>query len=87
MSLLDEVRQHLLCCIEIGDDPFPHRSDRANMAWSAAHHRPCLSTYSFHFTGITIDGHHRGFVNDDPTSTGIHKRVCSSQVNGEIGRE
>ena len=65
VGLLDEVRQHLLGDVEVGDDPVLHRLDGDDVAGCAAEHLLGLAADGF---DPAVDLVHRddgGLVDDD----------------------
>ncbi len=63
---LDEVAQHLLGDVEVGDDPVFERPDGGDGAGGAAQHALGVGAYRQHFSRAGVDGHHRGLGEDDP---------------------
>src|SRR2546422_6353931 len=48
--------------------------------------RSTLFPYTTLFRSL-IDGHDRGLVNDNAFAVCEHERVCSTQIDGEVGRK
>ena len=82
MRLLDEVVQHLLGDLEVGDDPVFHRLDGYDIAGRTAQHLFRLFAHGFHFAGILVDGHDRRLVYHNAFAARIHQRIRSSEIDG-----
>ena len=87
MRLLNEVIQHLLGDLEIGNHAVFHRLDGDDVAGGAAEHLLGLFADGLDFTGVLVDGDDGGFVDDDALATRIHERVGGAEVDGQIAGE
>jgi hypothetical protein len=87
VHLLDEVAQHPLGDIEVGDDTVLQRPDRHNVPRRPAHHPFRLDTDRNDLAGIGIECHHRRFIQRDPPATHIHQRVRSTEVDRHVTAE
>ena len=81
----EEVREHLLREIGLGDDPVGDRPDDRHRPRLAAQHRLRLTSSGQHLVVTHRDDgrlveHQAGATRNDP-------RVRGPQVDGEIGRE
>jgi hypothetical protein len=87
VRLLDEVIQHLLGDLEVGDDAVLHRFDRDDVAGGAPQHLLRFFTDRFHFTGGFVQRDDGRLVDHNALTLGINERVGGSEVDGEVGRE
>jgi len=85
VRLLDEVVQHPLGHLEVGDDAVLHGPDGDNVARRAAQHLLGFLADRFHFTGHLVDGDNRRLVDDDALALGVDQRVGRAQINGKVG--
>ena len=87
VRLLNEVVQHALGDLEVGDDAVLHGADGYDVAGRAAQHFLGFLADRFHFAIGLIDGDDGGLVHHDAFAFGIDQRVGRAQVNGQIGRK
>ena len=88
MRLLDEVVQHLLGLLEVGDDAILHRLDRDDVAGRAPKHLFGFLAHGFYFTCHSIDGDDRRLVHDDALTVRKDERVRSPKIDRQIaGKE
>ncbi len=87
VRLLDEVGQHLLGDLEVGDDAVLHRLDGDNVAGRPAEHVLGVLAYRLDAAVHLVDGHDRGLVDHDPLAAGIDAGVGRAQVDGQVTRE
>src|SRR2546426_2811033 len=87
VRLLDEVIEHLLRVLEVGDDAVLHRPDGADVRRCAAQHllRPLADRLDA--SRSLIDGDDRGLAQDDPLALRVDQRGGGSEVDGKIVRE
>ena len=52
----DEIGEHLLGDLEVGDDAVLQRPDRDDMAWRATEHFLGLAAHRFDLLGLLVDG-------------------------------
>ena len=86
----DEVTQHLLGDLEIGDDAVLHRADGKDPAWGAAQHGfgfPADRQYLIAPFTVALDRYHRGFPDDDALTAHIDQRIGRTEVDGHIAAE
>jgi hypothetical protein len=87
MRLLDEVAEHLLGRLEIGDHPITHGPDRGDAARRAPEHLLRLAANRFDLVADVVDGHDGGFIQDDAGTArkdaGIGRTEIDRQVIGE----
>jgi hypothetical protein len=84
VDLLDEVAEHLLRDVEVGDDTVLERADRRDRPGRAAEHALRLDSDRMHFPGSLVDGDDRRLREDDPAPPHVDERVCSAQVHGHV---
>ncbi len=84
VNLLNEIAQHLLGDVEVGDDAVPQRSNRLDVGGGAADHALGLHPHGQRPVGLGVDGYHRGLIEDDALTAHIHQRVGGAQVNGHV---
>jgi hypothetical protein len=87
VRLLDEVREHLLGDVEVGDDAFAQRLDGDDVARRAAEHFLRAGANGFDLAGDLVDRHHRGLVDHDAAALGVDTRIGRAQIDGQIRRE
>ena len=75
VGLLDEVGQHALGDLEVGDDAVLHRLDRHDVAWRPTDHLFGLSADRLDPTVQLVDRHDRRLVDDNPLAAGIDAGV------------
>jgi hypothetical protein len=80
----DEVLEHFLGDVKIGDHPVLHGLDGYNVAGSPAQHFLGLMANGFNLSGVSIDGNNGGFVDDDSLSAGVNQGVGSAEIDCEI---
>src|SRR5690606_41750515 len=81
----DLVLQHLLGDGEVGDDTVLHRADGGDVPGCASEHvlgflTDRLDTFA-HAPRLLANGYHRRFVEHDPFTASIDKRVRGAQVD------
>ena len=87
MHLVDEVVEHLLGDVEVGDDAVLQGADGHDVARRASEHRLGFVTDGQHGVIGLVDRHDRGFVEHDALTAHVHERVRGSEVHGEVVRE
>jgi CheY-like chemotaxis protein len=87
MDLPDEVVQHLLRDIEVGDDPVSQGTEDADRARGPAQHGlGLLADCQQRVIGLA-DGHDRGLVEDNALAADVDERVGRAEIDGEVFRE
>ncbi len=84
MGSSDEVRQHLLSDLEIGNDTVLHRTDRQDLARSASQHLLGVAPDGLDAAGLAVHGHDGGFGDDDSLPAGEDESVGRPEVDREI---
>ena len=88
VRLLDEVGQHLLGDLEVGDHAVLHRLDGHDVARRAAEHLLGLLADGLDAAVHLVDGDDRGFVDDDALAARVDARVGGAEVDGQVaGKE
>jgi hypothetical protein len=89
LHLPDEILDHFLGDVEIGDDAVAHRPDRLDRARRAAKHQlGVLADRLDHL--LAVDGlvsHDRGLVQDDALALDIDQRVRCPEIDRHVARE
>ena len=89
MHLTDEMLDHFLGHLEVGDDAVSQRADGLNIARRAAEHllgfvadgQDMLAAFDF---GERYD---RGLVEDNAAAFDIDQRIRRPQIDGHVGRQ
>ena len=84
MHFLDEVAQHALGGIEVGDHAILQRANRHDVARRSADHALCFGTHGQDATRGAVDRDHRRFIEHDATTAHIDQGVGGSQVDGHV---
>ncbi len=84
VHLLDEVAEHLLGDVEVGDDAVLQRADRGDGAGGAADHALGLDADGVDFARALVDRDDRRLREDDPAATDVDERVGGAQVHGHV---
>ena len=84
VRLLDEVVQHLLGDLEVGDDAVFHGLDGHDVARRASEHFLGLFAHGFNFAGVLVDGHDRRLVYDNALAACIYQRVRRPEIDREV---
>ena len=91
MDLLNEVAEHRLGDVEVGDHPVFERADGADRSGRFAQHLLGHQTNRIAVAQNLVrpapDSHHGRFVEDDPFTLDADKRVAGAQVDPHIDAE
>src|SRR5208282_688699 len=89
VRLADEMLDHFLRYLEIGDDAVAQRPDGLNVARSAAEHQFCfLADGKDLFPAADAgDRHHRWLVQHDTAPFHVDDGVCRAEVDRHVGRQ
>ena len=82
----DELPQHLLGHVEVGDHAVPERPDCTDMSGRATNHPSRLITDRKHLRAQLIDRHHRRLEQDDPLATAKDDRVRGAEIDRKLAR-
>ncbi len=84
MHLLDEVPQHLLGHVEVGDHAVLEWANRGDRSRRAPQHPLRLDADGVHLTGSLVDGDDGGLGEHDPAAADVDKGVGGAKVHGHI---
>jgi hypothetical protein len=84
VDLLDEVAQHLLGHVEVGDHAVLERPDRRDRARRAAEHPLGLDPDGVHLAGARVDRHHARLGQHDAAPAHVDERVGRAQIDGHV---
>ena len=84
VHLLDEVAQHLLRDVEVGDDAVLERTDRRDRARRAPEHAFRLDTDGVDVAGALVDRDDGRLGENDAPAANVDERVCGAEVDGHI---
>src|ERR687895_463690 len=87
VDLLDEVAEHPLGDIEVGDDTVLERAYGDDVARRAADHPFGLDTYRDDLAGVGVDSYNGGFVEDNAAAADVHQRVRRTQIDRHVSAE
>ena len=87
VHLLNEIAQHLLGDVEIGDHAVLQRTNRADVRRGSADHALGLGTDREDRAGHGVHGDDRGLVQDDAAAADVDKGVRRPQVHGHVPSE
>ncbi len=90
MGARDEVPQHGLGDLEVGDDPVAQRSDGADVSGRTPQHLLGLATYGEDLVAapcVLLDGDDRRLARHDPLALDVNERVCRAEIDREIVRK
>ena len=87
VHLLDEVAQHLLGRLEVGDDAVLERPDGGDVVGGAADHALGLVPDREHLAGGGVHGDDGRLVEDDALAADIDQRVGGAEVNGHVSAD
>ena len=84
VHLLDEVPEHLLGDVEVGDDAVLQRPDRRDRPGRPAEHALRLDSDRVHFSGALVDRDHRRLGEHDSAPADVDERVGGAEVDGHV---
>ena len=84
---LDEVAQHLLADLEVGDDAVLQRPDGLDVVGRAAHHPLRLEADRDGAAVVDVDRDDRGLVEHDALAADVDQGVGGAEVDGEVAAE
>ena len=87
VHFLDEVAQHLLADIEVGDDAIAQRTHRRDVRWRATDHAFGLGTDRDRTPIVHVDRDDRRLVQHDAFAAHIDQRVCRAQIDGHVAAD
>jgi len=84
VHLLDEVAEHLLGHVEVGDDAVLERADRRDRARRAPEHPLRLDADRVHLAGALVDRDHGRLGEHDPATADVDERVGGAEVDSHV---
>ena len=84
VHLLDEVAQHLLGDVEVGDHPVLERPDRGDRARRAPQHPLRFDADRVDLAVARVDRHDRGLGEHDAAAAHVDERVGRAEVDGHV---
>ena len=89
VHLADEVLDHLLGDVEVGDHPVAERPDRLDRFRGAAEHQLCVLADREHPLPAVLEvvGDHRGLVQHDAPALDVDQCVGGPEIDRHVGRE
>jgi len=87
VDLLDEVAQHPLGHVEVGDDPIFERTHRDDVARGAADHAFSLDAHRDNLAVVGIERHHRRLVQHDAAAAHVDQCVRSTEIDRHVTAE
>jgi hypothetical protein len=84
VNLLDEVPEHLLGHVEVGDDAVLQRPDRRDRARRPPEHPLRLDPDRVDVTGALVDRDDRRLREDDAPAAHVDERVGGAEVHGHV---
>jgi hypothetical protein len=84
VHLLDEVAQHLLSHVEVGNDAVLQRADRCDRPRRAAEHPLRLDADGVYLTRALVDRDNGRLGQHDAAPAHVHERVRRAQVDGHV---
>src|SRR6185295_6164432 len=87
MRLVNEVVQHALGDLEVGDHAVLHGPDGDDVARCTTQHILRFLTNRFDFAVCFVNGDDGWLVHYDAFAFGKDQSICGAEVDGEIGRK
>ena len=84
VHLLDEVPEHLLGDVEVGDHAVLQRAHRLDVARRASDHALGLGAHRKDGSGKGVDRDDARLVEHDAAATHVHERVRGAEVDGHV---
>ena len=84
VHLLDEVAEHLLGDVEVGDHAVLQRADRGDRPGRAAEHPLRLDPDRVHLAGALVDRDDGRLGEHDPAPADVDERVGGAEVDGHV---
>ena len=87
MSLLDEVAEHRLGDLEVGNDTILEGADRRDVTGGATEHPLGLVTDGENLGRTRLDRDDGGFAKDDSLVFNVNKGVGGSEIDADVAGE
>ena len=84
VHLLDEVAQHLLGHVEVGDHAVLERADRRDRPGRAAEHALRLDADGVHFARALVDRDDGRLREDDAAAAHVDERVRGAEIDRHV---
>ena len=84
MNAADELAQHLLGDLQVGDHPVAERPAGRDRRRRAADHALGLVPDREHAAGLGVLGHDGGLRDGDPVPADVNQRVRGSEIDREV---
>src|SRR6185437_3787618 len=84
VDLLDEVTQHLLSHVEVGDHAVLERTNRLNRSGRTTQHPLGLDPDGVHLTGAGVDRDHTRLGQYDAAPADVYERVCRPEIDRHV---
>ena len=85
VSLGDEVLDHLLGVLEVGDHAVPHRAHGHDVRRSPPQHAPGLGADAQDLAGALAHSDDGRLIEDDAAAAHVYERVRSAEVDADVG--
>ena len=83
-DLADELLEHPLSHVVVGDDAFPQGADGHDVAGGTAQHSLGVGTHAEQAAVILVDGHHGGLVEHHALALDIYQYRRGTQIDTDI---
>ena len=83
-TFADEVPQHLLGHLEVGDHPVPERPDRTDRGRRPADHAAGVGSDGLDPAGAVVDGDDGGLEDDDALAANEDERVGGAEIDRKL---
>ena len=87
VGLLDEVGEHLLAGIEVGNDTVANRPDRTQSVRRPAKHSTRVLADRFYRAGRRVEGDEGRLTDDNPLALREDAGIGGTEVDGQIAAE
>src|SRR5206468_11174260 len=84
VQLVDEVVQHLLGDVEVGDHAILERPDRHDVAGRPSEHGLRVVAHGEHRVVGDVNGHDGRLVHHDALAADVHEGIGRAEVDGEV---
>ena len=83
---LQEVAQHFLGHVEVGDHPILERPDRDDALGRAPEHALCFEPDSLDFSGRSLERHDRRLIKHDAFALDVNQGVGRAKIDSDLVR-
>lgn len=85
-DLADELLEHPLGHVVVGDDALPQGTDGHDVAGGTAQHSLGVGAHAEQAAVVLVDGHHGGLIEHNALALDIYQHRCGTQVDTDILR-